>query len=153
MSVLTLRKNIPQMKEMGKKEKKKAKRVRIQDPNDDEEGGWNLNHIQYFLTLFLQYKEPRINVVTTWSKAPTEPYPIIENSIDPNNEELMDYYNENDNRNKLHKEYPTIPTINSTLANLPAVELVQPIPISLPTPTVPPRPCITLERTPLPENL
>ena len=39
MSVLTLRKNIPQMKEMGKKKKKKAKRVRIQDPNDDEEGG------------------------------------------------------------------------------------------------------------------
>jgi hypothetical protein len=83
-----------------------------------------------------------------------EPYPIIdENSIDPSNEDLMDCFNENDHRNNLHKESPMIPTINSTPANLHAVELVQAMPISLPTPPVPPRPCIILERTPLPAIL
>jgi hypothetical protein len=45
-----------------------------------------------------------------------------------------------------------VPGISSTPMALPQIELVQPIPISLPTPSVPPKPYTILERPSLSTN-
>ena len=55
---------------------KKGEQVRIQDSNDEEEGARNVNHIQHSSTP--SSREQKINVVITRSKAPPEPYPIID---------------------------------------------------------------------------
>ena len=91
-------------------------------------------------------------MVTTRSKVPQEPYPIIdENSSELSIEELRDNMNEDDPRNKLLVKLAVLIT-NSTPTALSRVELVQPVPIFLPTPPAPPRPFTILERTPLATN-
>lgn len=130
---------------------RKEKRVRIQDPDDDEEEAQNVNHIQHFSTPLS--REHRINAVTTRFKALSESYPIIvENNSEPSNEKLRDNLNENDHENKLLLDPSVVSKTNSIPMALLRVELVQPIPISLPTPPVPPRSYIILKITPLPTN-
>ena len=66
-----------------------------------------------------------MNAVTTRSKAPLEPYPILdENSSEPSAEELRDNLQENDPKNKLVMEPNAVPGIATTPMSLPQVELV-----------------------------
>ena len=82
-----------------------------------------------------------------------KPYPIIdENSSEPSAKELKDNINENNPRNKLIKETTIVPKKNSTPMTLPGVELVQPVPIPLPTPSTLLRPYTILERSNPPSN-
>ena len=73
--------------------------MRIQDSEDEEEGARNVNHIQHFSTP--SSRAQKVNVVTTQSKTPPKPYPIIdENNSEPSAEELRDNIRENGPRNK-----------------------------------------------------
>ena len=126
---------------------KKGKRVRIQDPEDEEEGARNVNHIQHVATSSSRAR--KVNAVTTRSKGPPEPYPIIdENSSEPSAEELRDNIRGNDPRNKLIIEPNAIPRSDAIPMTLPSIELPQPVPISFPTPPAPAKPYTILERTP-----
>ena len=114
---------------------KRGKRIRIQDPKDEEKGARDVNHIQHFSTPLSRAR--KVNVVTTRSKAPQETYLIIdENSDEPSVEELRDNLRENDPRNKLLMEPNAVLGTTTTPMALSHVELVQP---------VPPRPYTILE--------
>lgn len=128
---------------------KSRKKFKVLD--NEERESRNVNHIQRFCTSL--FKEPQINVESTRSRAPVEPYPNIdENRGDPSNNKLMDTSNENDPRNKSIRDPHMVTKTTSTLVALCIIEVTQPIPIPLSISIVPPKQYIVLERTPLRAN-